>query len=1100
MTYLYKILSIILLVLSIMFVMNYEIQIPSEVQITGNVVNDAYGCCETTCTQTNGIECSGDSFHPEKECKDLSQCNVGCCIDAEQNCYTNYLENLCDKEGDIFVGGRECQDFKQCLIAPPAPARQTGFMFQNNDGVLLVEKHPNSGQIGTPFTFEITTAEKEKFVQLEINASGNIFTKTAYDDGLGTDKKANDEKYTASWIASFPTDEKGIIPVSLQVLIDGEKRGKTYPLFISPTSCVYSTERFPLENITRKNIIFAKNDRGGESAKDSGIETLSKMIDTNFDFFFTYNLYHVEDVVNSLSEIKQECFFVENPDLIVLIDENEKLCTQKGNYVTLNPNFGMNPREDRPENGSFIDDFCKYVTTKEHEIKLVKKNFDVPSIRLTNPKENDKISTKEMTVTFSAHDNQSDILRYGIYQDSDYNKIAWGYMKSGSTITRKVKTQDGKHKIYVNVEDTNRNIVGKGVNVTVDYSNFIVTTDLITDTTVDRYLSFSFSYTHDKFTNSTYHIFDGKRSIQTGTALRNEENYVTLDLKTGEHTIYVVLYDNEGRKASSYEYIINSRRTTSLITANAIVGVERFSPTTSKPFDNASEDGYKVKEKTDDQYDYKEVDEEGKYEPKKLCEVSLGGSEDTLVRYRPANCMNKTGSEIDIEPVSRDFINDQYFYEYSYFVKSCDDEIFFDAYLKDDFDNQEGIYSGVLDTGYGADDRGSQSSFSNYTMVCLTVSDPNATIAGFYGAPSVFVAPEFSGSGNATSINNDTNSSNQTYSTEAEFIPLESQYHTPVVINDELGTTVCVKFSLKQCENGIDDDGDGVIDMEDPGCNSSFDDNEGDGTTECQDGEDNDGDTQIDEDDIACWDESGKYNKSHNNEASRDAQCSDKKDNDGDGMCDFDGCIIEGEERPADPGCENGSDDRESDATSECQDGIDNDGNGFCDFGGCRVLGRDLPRDYGCKDKFDLFEHEEPPECLDGIDNDGNGWIDMEDWGCNSTFDDIEQLSGEVCDSFDETKFRGKFSYDLVNGTRSYTYDYEIHACYWNLVYGIYLKQGDKTLELNTSTNGVLLKNDFEKYKNTIYNDDIYTEFCVEVFIGNPQFGKKCFKIEQNSE
>jgi len=50
---------------------------------------------------------------------------------------------------------------------------------------------------------------------------------------------------------------------------------------------------------------------------------------------------------------------------------------------------------------------------------------------------------------------------------------------------------------------------------------------------------------------------------------------------------------------------------------------------------------------------------------------------------------------------------------------------------------------------------------------------------------------------------------------------------------------------LPACSNGIDDDCDGKIDREDPGCTGGDDDDEH-GTRQCDDGVDNDGDGKID--------------------------------------------------------------------------------------------------------------------------------------------------------------------------------------------------------------------------------------------------------------
>ncbi|MEY4668207.1 MAG: hypothetical protein RL518_906 [Pseudomonadota bacterium] len=55
-----------------------------------------------------------------------------------------------------------------------------------------------------------------------------------------------------------------------------------------------------------------------------------------------------------------------------------------------------------------------------------------------------------------------------------------------------------------------------------------------------------------------------------------------------------------------------------------------------------------------------------------------------------------------------------------------------------------------------------------------------------------------------------------------------------------------------QCQNGIDDDRDGLVDLADPGCSGPTDNNEGDGTSQCQNGTDDDGDGLVDLADPGC--------------------------------------------------------------------------------------------------------------------------------------------------------------------------------------------------------------------------------------------------------
>ena len=84
---------------------------------------------------------------------------------------------------------------------------------------------------------------------------------------------------------------------------------------------------------------------------------------------------------------------------------------------------------------------------------------------------------------------------------------------------------------------------------------------------------------------------------------------------------------------------------------------------------------------------------------------------------------------------------------------------------------------------------------------------------------------------------------------------------------------------LPQCSDGLDNDGDGDIDMDDHDCSSPTDDSEED-LPECSDGEDNDGDGDIDMADDDC--------SSPTDDDEDPPQCSDGEDNDDDGDIDMD--------------------------------------------------------------------------------------------------------------------------------------------------------------------------------------------------------------------
>ncbi|MCC6526456.1 MAG: DUF11 domain-containing protein [Polyangiaceae bacterium] len=132
--------------------------------------------------------------------------------------------------------------------------------------------------------------------------------------------------------------------------------------------------------------------------------------------------------------------------------------------------------------------------------------------------------------------------------------------------------------------------------------------------------------------------------------------------------------------------------------------------------------------------------------------------------------------------------------------------------------------------------------------------------------------------------------------------------------------------AVTQCNDGADNDADGLTDFpDDPGCTDALDPDETD-VPACSDGLDNDSDGLTDyPDDPSCaslldTDESGP------------PACSDGGDNDADGLTDF----------PDDPGCTAADDVSEADYPA-CANGLDDDGDTFVDY----------PNDPGCADPYD---------------------------------------------------------------------------------------------------------------------------------------------------
>jgi hypothetical protein len=91
----------------------------------------------------------------------------------------------------------------------------------------------------------------------------------------------------------------------------------------------------------------------------------------------------------------------------------------------------------------------------------------------------------------------------------------------------------------------------------------------------------------------------------------------------------------------------------------------------------------------------------------------------------------------------------------------------------------------------------------------------------------------------------------------------------------------------RACENGVDDDGDGLADAPaDPGCADADDDSERSPSLPCDDGADNDGDGHVD---FATAPGSGDPGCASPSGARENPECQDGLDNDGDAFLDFDG-------------------------------------------------------------------------------------------------------------------------------------------------------------------------------------------------------------------
>jgi len=181
------------------------------------------------------------------------------------------------------------------------------------------------------------------------------------------------------------------------------------------------------------------------------------------------------------------------------------------------------------------------------------------------------------------------------------------------------------------------------------------------------------------------------------------------------------------------------------------------------------------------------------------------------------------------------------------------------------------------------------------------------------------------------------------------------------------------------CADGRDDDGDGRVDLLDPGCADAADADEtddcpdGPGCPACSNRTDDDGDGLSD------WGLGGAGGDPGCTAAGDDdetdvPECQNGADDDGDALVDY----------PADPGCDDADDTVE--LQQACKNGVDDDGDGLADF----------PADPDCDDPLDADE-QAPAVCANGADDDGDAYADFPaDPGCDDG-DDGDEFNPAPC-------------------------------------------------------------------------------------------------------
>jgi hypothetical protein len=232
------------------------------------------------------------------------------------------------------------------------------------------------------------------------------------------------------------------------------------------------------------------------------------------------------------------------------------------------------------------------------------------------------------------------------------------------------------------------------------------------------------------------------------------------------------------------------------------------------------------------------------------------------------------------------------------------------------------------------------------------------------------------------------------------------------------------------CANGVDDDADASIDLDDDGCAAPRDTSEGQSPARraaCANGRDDDADGRIDHPRDPGCDAAGDDDEG---DPAAPPACSNGLDDDADGLTDF----------PDEPGCANAADATETGPTTACGNGQDDDGDGAVDYpfdSGCASAGglredapsvaacaRIFPDAPGCESAADddATAPAIAPECANGQDDDGDGVSDFPaDPECDFAADTESgsALVGGQCGDHRDNDGDGRLDYPADPGCQS---------------------------------------------------------------------------------
>jgi hypothetical protein len=573
--------SSILVIIALAFIL-----VSNRDNMVGLVSYANFGCCDLICQETSLAECPG-SFRAGRECNDLIQCNVGCCIDQEDYCLDNYLRSNCQGK-DTFIA-KSCTNVPQCVTEKDKEnmAQSTGYSTMYNKDNLIYSE-PTTGKLGLPFLIKAFLFEPENISNVDVQITSTNYSEniTLFDDGNHGDGNEGDGAFAGVWQSKEHPSFKGLETINLNL---NENQNQ---LILSASDCLLlNPSVFNKDN--NKNIIFAgyESNKGLSFFKDKAnglfgmISSLAakdnlQNINSVEEYFSRnqYNYYLLSKTINQpvketiTDYIQDQCYFLfnknsstenitETKNVILFLDEDYPYCEQNKDFIRISPEFIFEESvtENNVPQDYFVDHFCKYVITKielqeKYMAKTIPPQVEIDSLILNEP-DNSNISLE-----FTIYDNKNESINYTIYLDLDHPlmHLKQDQTINGTKINLNLTIPDGNHILWIEAKDGDGNYdISKAINLNKNVNGFEVLISSLDKISYIDSPEVRFLILHkEKNQIIEYNVYVNESIILTEETIPLTENNVSTSLPPGDHVIYVRATDQSGNTAKSPPYYI----------------------------------------------------------------------------------------------------------------------------------------------------------------------------------------------------------------------------------------------------------------------------------------------------------------------------------------------------------------------------------------------------------------------------------------------------------------------------------------------------------------------------------------------------------------